>query len=132
MVKLSLVQFVNGLIEVLQLLQARNGDPSFDDAAIVFPAFAGDMALLFETVKQASHVRVAGNHAVGDDTAGKAVGCRAAKNAENIVLGGGKPGKFNDLFGLLGEPVGGPEDGDKELVLGRGFEALVHGGTIVV
>ena len=112
--ELTLVQIVDRLIEFLQLLQAFGSDACLDDAAVVRLAFPGDVTTFLEAIEQTGHIRIAGNHVIADDAAGKAVRFGAAKNTKNIVLSAGKAVGFDELFGLLREAVGGFEDGDKE------------------
>ncbi len=75
--------------------------------------------------------------AVADGTASQAFGLGPAKNAKDVVLGAGKPCRFQELFRFLAECVGGLQEGNENAVLQRegrvgGFGAQVHGVRIVV
>jgi hypothetical protein len=131
--ELTLVQVVDGLIQLFEELQSIRGDARLDDAAIVLLALAGDPTVLFHPIKHAGHVRVMGDHSFGNTTTEESVGFGAAEDAEHIVLGAGQASGFEELLGLLGEGIGGFEDGDEEVVRqgDRGGPAI-HGVIIVV
>jgi nucleotide-binding universal stress UspA family protein len=107
MTELSLVHFVHGLVELLELLQTLCGDAGLDDTPIVLLPLARNAALLFETVEKAGHVGVARNHAIANDAAGEALRTGAAKDAKDVVLGASKAVGLDELFGLLGEEIRG-------------------------
>lgn len=134
MAELFLVQIVHGLIELFQKLKTLRRDASFDDPAIILLALAGDPTVFFHAIEQASHVRVARDHAFGDAAAEQAVGFGASKDAEDIVIGGGESSGLNEFFGVLGKGIGDFEDGHKELILKGevGRRVRGHDETIIV
>jgi hypothetical protein len=137
MPELPLVQFAHGLIQGLEKLEALRSNVGFDDTAIIFLAFAANEAAFFHAIEQAGHVRVMADHAVTDGAAGEPRRLGAAEDAQNIVLGAGQAEGLNELFGLLAQGVGGPEQSEEEALLGRGrgsrgFARKIHVPTIVV
>src|ERR1700739_623635 len=127
MAELAAMTVVNGRYEFFEQPQPFRSDASFDDAAVVLLALAGDPAVFFHAIEEAGHIGIAGNHALGDPAAGKAFGFGTAKDAEDVVLSGSETGGFDDNLGLLREGVGEPEDGDEEVILERDGWALRHG-----
>jgi len=119
MTELLFVQIVYRLIELLQQFQAFRGDARLDDAPIVFLALARDPSVFLHAVEQASHVGVAGNHALSDAAAKDSVRLRAAEDAQDVVLRAGESGGFEEALGLLRQGVCGFEERDEELVFER-------------
>ena len=132
MAELAGMTVVYGLIELLEQPQTFRSDARFDDTPVVLLALSGDPAVFFHAIEQAGHIGVAGNHALGDPTAGKAIGFGAPQDAQDVVLRGRKTARFDDDLGLLREGVGELEDGDEEVILERDGWALRHGMIIVV
>ncbi|HXX13480.1 MAG TPA: hypothetical protein VEJ47_01125 [Candidatus Eremiobacteraceae bacterium] len=115
MAELFSVQFEHRSIQSFQELEAVGGDAGYDDPAVLGLALAGNQLVAFHAIKEAGDIGVMRDHALTDTAAGQAIGLGAAKNAEDVVLGGGKAGSFEELLGSLGERVSGFEDGDEEL-----------------
>ena len=88
--KLTFVEVADRDIQLLQQFEPFVGDERFDHAAVFFLAFAGNQGAGFHAIEHAGHVRVAGNQAFADAIAGKALGPRAAQNAQHVVLGAGE------------------------------------------
>ena len=128
------MQVMHRLIQALQQFQALRGDARFDDSAVVLLALAYYPAVFFHAVQQPGHVGIPGNHAFRNATAEQAVGFGAAKNAQDVVLGGGQSGGFKELLSVLGKRISGPEDGDEELIFeGSGrFARKRHKENLVV
>jgi hypothetical protein len=101
--KLLAVHLFDGFIQFFQELNAFIGDASLHYAAIFFLARSRDESASFQTIEQTSDVRIAGDHAGGDFTAGQAVvvgvsfavvagaalfgvSMRAAQNSQDIIL----------------------------------------------
>lgn len=118
--ELLAVQFTDRHIQLLQELQALAGDAGFDDAAVVGLPLAGDQAAFFHAVEEPGHVRVARDHAFRDGAAGKTVGFGAAKDAEHVVLSGSEAALLEKLFRDGGEAIGGMQDREEKLLLGKG------------
>jgi hypothetical protein len=117
--ELRLVQIMNRLIELFEQLQAFGSNAGDDHATVVLLTLAGDPALLFQAIEEAGHVRIAGDHALGNAAAKQSFAFRAAENAQDIVLSGSQAGGLDDLFRILREVIGGFQDGDEELVFER-------------
>ncbi len=137
MPELVLVKMVNWPVEGFEQPESLRGDACFHDTAIVGLAHPGDQAALFHAIEEARHVRVVGDHAVPDATAGQTCGLGPAKDAKDVVLRARKARCFQELFCLLAESVGRLQEPYEDAVLqgdGRagGFGAQVHGASIVV
>src|SRR6266566_1780858 len=135
--ELALVKIVNRLVQVFKKPQCLRRDARLHDAAVVGLPFPGNQAALFHAVEEARHVRVVGNHAVPDATAGQALGLGPAEDAKDIVLRARKARRFQELFRLLAKGVGGLQERDENAVLqGEGWPGglgpQVHGASIVV
>src|SRR4029077_13918296 len=102
-----LVQIMDRLVEGFQEAEGLRRDARLYDAAVVGLSLAGDEAALFHAVKEARHVWIVRNHTVSDGAAGQTLRLGPAKNTQDIILRAGKPGGFQELFGLLGEGVSG-------------------------
>src|SRR5207247_5772584 len=87
------------------------------DAAVVGLPFPRDEAALLHAVEKPGNVWVVRNHAVADAAAGKALRLSATQNAKNVVLSARESGRFQQLFGLLSESVGGLQESDEKPVL---------------
>src|SRR6266702_1827024 len=88
-------------------------------------------------VEKPGDVRVVRNHAVADAAAGKALRLSATQNAKNVVLSARESGRFQQLFGLLPEGVGGLQERDEKPVLEGDkkdgiLAAKLHDANIVV
>jgi hypothetical protein len=137
MPELPLVQFAHGLIQGLEKFEALRSNVGLDDTAIIFLAFTANEAAFFHAIEQAGHVRVMADHAITDGAAGEPPRLGAAEDAQNIVLGAGQAGGFDELSGLLAKGVGGLEQSEEEALLGRGgggrrLARRIHVPTIVV
>src|SRR5271165_7406162 len=137
MAKLILVQLVNGAIQFLQQLQSFGGDARFDHPAIFYLALAEDEFVTLHTVEQASDIRIARNHAFADAAAEQAVGLRATKYAQYIILGGREASGLNELFRFLGEGIGRLHARHEQVILevrsgAGGIGSRSHGKNIVV
>src|SRR5258708_23161368 len=98
MPELAFMKIVNRLVERFQKPECSWRDTRLHDAAVVALAHPSNQPPLFEAVEKAGHVRVVGNHAVPDAAAGQTFGLGAAQNTQYIVLGGGTPRTFQELF----------------------------------
>ncbi len=112
-------------------------DARLNDAAVVGLTYPGNQGALLETVEKPSHIRGVGNHAVRDPAAGQTFRCGPTEDAEDIVLGAGKPRGFQKMFDFLSERVGGLQKRNKDAVLQGGsgagrLEARTHRRNIVV
>jgi hypothetical protein len=116
-VKLTLMKLANRLIETFQKNEARRGDASFDDAAVIGLASARDKAALFHAVEEAGHVRVVRNHALADGAARETIGLSAAENAEDIVLRASEAVGLEELLGFDAEGIGGLLERNEDGVL---------------
>ena len=76
-------------------------DARFHNAAVVSLANPGNQAALFHAVKEARHVRVVGDHAVPDGTAGQTFGLGPAEDAKDIVLSARKTRGLQELLCFL-------------------------------
>lgn len=114
--KLTLVKFVNRVIEGFENFEALGSDMGDDDAAVVGLALASDEAALFHAVEEAGDVGIARDHSIADAAAGKAAGFGTAEDAKDIILSAGEAGVFEELVGLLDERVSGFDDKDKGAV----------------
>jgi hypothetical protein len=121
--ELLFVQVVDRGIELFENVEPGGSDAGLDDAAVFGLALASDKGALFHTVEQAGHIGIAGDHAVADTLAGKAVGAGATKNAKDVVLGAGEAVSLDEEVGVLGEAVGGAKDSYEDF----GFEAGGNG-----
>jgi hypothetical protein len=132
--ELPLVQIVDGLVQFLQQSQTLRRDTGLDDASVILLALARNPAVFFHAIEKARHVRIARNHAFGNAATEQAMRFRAAKDAQNIVLGRSEPGGFDQLLRFLGERVGDFEDSDEDLILqwGGGIRSKSHTTNIVV
>ena len=102
MTELPFVQIVYRLIEPFQQSQSFRGDARLDDAPVVFLALARDPTVFFHAVEQASHIGVAGNHALSDAAAKNSVWLRAAQDTQDVVLRSGEASGFEETLRLLG------------------------------
>jgi hypothetical protein len=132
--ELPLVQIVDGLVQFLQQSQTLRRDTGLDDASVILLPLARNPAVFFHAIEKPRHVRIPRNHAFGNAAAEQAMRFRAAKDAQNIVLGRSEPGGFDQLLRFLGEPVGDFEDSDKDFILqwGGGIRSKSHTTNIVV
>ena len=117
--KLSPVQVVYGLIELFEEFQAIRGDTGLNDAPVVILPLAGDQTVFFHAIQEAGHVRVAGNHSIGDAAAEKTLRFCAAEDAQDVVLGRRKTGRLDEMLGSLRQGIGNFEESNEELVLER-------------
>src|SRR5580704_8190939 len=98
--------FLNRCVEAGQNLEAVGSDPDHYHAAVPGFAAARNQAALFQSVKQARDVRIAGNHAGSNFAARKAL-WSSAQDAQHVVL------RRRQILGLenqnqaAGEHVGG-------------------------
>src|SRR5208283_249830 len=137
MAKLILVQLVDRPIQFLQQLQPIRGDARFDYPPIFYLALAEDEFVTLHTIQQASDIRIARNHSFADAAAEQAVGLRATKYAQYIVLGGREASGLNELFRFLGEGIGRLQDRHEQVILevrsgAGGVGSRTHASNIVV
>jgi len=135
--ELALVQVVHGLVERSQQFEPLCCDACFHHATIIFLSFARDQRALLHAIEKPGHIGIMRNHPFGDAAAGQTVGLGAAKDAKSVVLRGGQIIRFQELFHLLAEAIGGFLHGDEGVSLkGRrrfgGARRVAHGDTIIV
>ena len=118
MAKLLLVKFFHRVIQLLKKIEAGGCYASLDNSAVIRLAFASDQPAFFHAIEKPGHVWIARDHAVADALAGKAVRARAAQDAEDVVLGGGKTKGFYKKLSVLREAIGGAHQSDEQLSLG--------------
>ena len=103
-----------GVLQALDEFQSGGRDGGTDDAAIGFGAAPADEAAFFEAVEQAGDIGIAGEHAVGDFSAGQALkgaaGLDAAEDSQDVVLRGREADGLKHFDGVADEHVGGPDD----------------------
>jgi hypothetical protein len=117
------------LIELRKQLQAGGRDAGHHRAAVFGLAATRDEGAPFESVEKASNVRIAGDHAIGDFSAGQAFG-RATQDAENVVLGGRKVLSFENVIEAAGEHVRGAQKVEERSFFGRGYRAPLRFGVL--
>src|SRR5258707_2752190 len=137
MPELAFVKLADRLVESFQKAECLGRNACLHDAAVIGLACTGNQPALLQAVEETGHVRVMRDHAVADSAASEALRLGATENAKDIVLRAGKAGGFDELFGLLGEGVGGPQERHENVVLqreraARGWEARGHGGSIIL
>jgi hypothetical protein len=128
----------DGLIHFGEKGEAAGGDAGEQHAAVLLVALLMDEFEGLETGEKTGDVGVSGDHAVADDGAGEAAGVGSAKNAEDVVLGGGDvPVAGAALHGAL-QAVGGAGEVEESLLCGAaegallgdfGFQATQGGGS---
>lgn len=109
--------FMNGTVELGEEFQPWFGDAADDDAAVLFGTLARDEAAGVEAVEEAGDVGIAGDHALADFGAGEAVGAGATEDAEDVVLGGGETGGFEDGGSECCDVLGGAEEVEDDFLL---------------
>src|SRR5215471_7462625 len=112
------MEFVNRRVEFFQDLEPGRGDAGLDDPAIFGLTLARNQGALFHAIEKTGHVRIAGDHAVTDPLAGKAIESSATQNTKDVVLGGCEAMGLDEEVGILGEAIGGTDQSDEEFSFG--------------
>jgi hypothetical protein len=111
---------LHDFISILEQFEAERGDVCPDDAAVLAIAFLLDELVGFEAGEQAGDVGLGGDHAIADGGAGEAFALGAAKDAEDVVLGGGEAGGLEALLNGALQSVGGAHELEEGFFVGIG------------
>ena len=136
--QLAAMQFMHGLIQLLQKPQPFGGDASLDHAAVLRLPRAGDQSPRFHAVEQASDVRIARDEPAANLAAGQAFFSGASQDAQDVVLRGGEAVGLDQGLGAAGQGVGGAQEADEDAGFQAGlriafrFGGSLHEPTILV
>ena len=121
----------NGFIELRQEFQAFRRNAGHDCPPVLAFAATGDQGALLEAVEEPGNIRVPGDHAVADLTAGKPFR-GAAQNPQDVVLRRCQLRGLHDLAEMVRQSLGGPHHFKKRDFLGTGaglwFEVGLESG----
>lgn len=114
----SVMQFREGLIELIDRLFPGSGEGDIDDAAVFVAPFADDEAGLFEPVNETGDAGDDGDRPLGDFEDRKG-GSFSSEDAENVVLRGGEVVLAEESCESNRELIAGAEDRECRLLIER-------------